>query len=197
MTIRNSAPLALAVLLLAGCAAGPAPIEPAPSDPAPDPTVTSAPPVNDDPTSWIVGYEGVGPVLWGSSADDARASLLDFAEKPVEQCPALVVFESETLPNVWLVLGDDGTTVDQVVVTADSAGDIVSSPETAEGIGVGSSVDEVVAAYPDAEVAEVPVADTRYSVTDETGWINIVVRDGVVHEIVVRDEPAVSYEVCG
>lgn len=197
MKIRNSAPLALTILLLAGCAASPAPLEPTPSDPAPEPTETSAPPVDDDPASWIVGYEGIGPVLWGSPADEARESLADFSEKPLEQCPTLLVFESETLPNVWLVIGDDGTTVDQVVVTADSAGDIASSPQTAEGIGVGSSVDDVIDAYPEAEIAEVPVADTRYSVTDGAGWINIVVRDGIVHEIVVRDEPAVSYEVCG
>ena len=199
MKVRLSASLAMTALLLAGCSVQSppetAPTSPVPSESAPAPTASSANP--DDAASWTISYEGIGPVAWGQSSDEARASLGDFTEVPVEQCPELLVFESETLPNVWLVLDGDGVTIDQVVVTADSADAVSESPKTAEGIGVGSTVDEVVAAYPDAEVEEVPVADTRYSVTDGSGWINIVVRDAVVHEIVVRDEAAVSYEVCG
>ena len=199
MKVRLSASLAITALLLAGCSvqAQPetAPSESPSTESTPAPTASPADP--DDAASWTISCEGIGPVTWGQSSDGARASLAGFTEKPVEQCPELLVFESETLPNVWLVLDAGGITVDQVVVTADSADAISESPETGEGIGVGSTVDEVMAAYPDAEVAEEPVADTRYSVTDGTGWINIVVRDGVVHEIVVRDEAAVSYEVCG
>ena len=199
MKVRLSASLAMTALLLAGCSVQSppetAPTSPVPSESAPAPTASSANP--DDTASWTISYEGIGPVAWGQSSDEARASLGDFTEKLVEQCPDLLVFESETLPNVWLVLDGDGVTIDQVVVTADSADAVSESPETAEGIGVGSTVDEVMAAYPDAEVAEEPVADTRYSITDGSGWINVVVRGGVVHEIVVRDEAAVSYEVCG
>ncbi|MGV8882441.1 MAG: hypothetical protein ACOH19_09815 [Rhodoglobus sp.] len=197
MKTRLIAPLVIGAFLLSGCASNPDSGEPAPSEPTDIPTPTSVAPEEDDPAAWVVGYEGVGPVHWGESVDEARGLLTDFTETPIEECPALAVFESQTLPNVWLVLGDDGLTADQVVITADSADAISESPLTAEGIGVGSSVDDVIAAYPDAEVGEVAVADTRYSVTDGTGWINIVVRDGVVHEIVVRDEAAVSYEVCG
>lgn len=190
---------ALAALSLAGCVASPAPtaaptvIPSASSTPQPDPA---------DPSTWIISIEGVGPVEFGAPVAEETADLVaaytDVTD--LEACSTLM-FEAEGFPTIWLSPDADGF-VNAILITAETAeGDVASgSPLTEEGIGIGSTRDELFEAYPVvADAVQDDVGYETYSVEEFEGrWVHFDVEpDGTVIDIVVNAAPQPPYEFCG
>ncbi len=190
----------LGVLVLAGCAGAGVQSSPSPSASV-SVTATSTPtPDLTDPGNWVVGFGSVGPLKVGSTLADAGSALDPFTKQQQTVCPWLIILTSPTAfpgVSVWVPVGDD-TIIDQLVVGDGSAGEVPHSPRTAAGIGLGSSVDQIMAAYPDAVVSPGRNESTVYSVTDGSGfYINMSVRSGAVNSLVTRDTTAIDGEYCG
>ncbi|AXL11186.1 hypothetical protein DXT68_02830 [Microbacterium foliorum] len=163
--------MAVTAALLAGCSA---PVSPTPTvtqtvtAPA-DPTPSASP--SASPTAGA-GPSGIGDVELGTPYDEAVATA---GATPAEVCPWLATVEADgytlTLQSPELP-EQDPAVVDLVQVSASPAdleGGPAVGPLTAEGIGVGSRVDEALAAYPDATEIE-SVGDRRYlAIESEAG----------------------------
>jgi len=119
----------------------------------PTPTPTRKPFALDDPSTWTISGNEVGPVAVGG-ADDAESDDLKSAYRllpsPESSC---------TLPGTWArdgsatihVASEDGRVVGvEVQPPGDTTPDsLVPGPTTAAGIGVGSTFEDLRAAYPD------------------------------------------------
>nr|WP_201471048.1 hypothetical protein [Microbacterium hydrocarbonoxydans] len=164
--------MAVTAALLAGCAA---PTEPTPTvtqtvpataEPAPSPSPSTSAPAAE------VSPSGIGDVELGTPYDEAVAAA---GAAPAEVCPWIASAEADgytlTLQSPEIP-EDDPAVVDLVQVSASPAdleGQPAAGPVTAEGIGLGSRVDEALAAYPDAVEIE-SVGDRRYlAIESEAG----------------------------
>ena len=196
---------AVTAALLAGCAAPASPTPTvtqtvtAPADPAP----TSSPSGSSTPTA-DASPSGIGDVELGAPYDEAVAVA---GATPVEACPWLASAEADgymlTVQRPE-VSEQDPAVVDLVQVSAspvDLEGKPAVGPLTAEGIGLGSRVDEVLTAYPDAVEIE-SVGDRRYLAIESepgTGSVFLTYTAGgdIIWAVTATslDEP--PYESCG
>lgn len=198
-----------ATVLLAGCAPA--------ADPAPSPsptataTATSTPtptptPTLDlsDPANWVIGFDSVGPFEFGQPIADARAAAAGASYVEGEGVPdcrwaflsrtshpslALAYFPDEAVTAIWVRnVGDSG------VASTDLA---AVSPKTEQGIGIGSTLDDFLAAYPDYTVLrdDGPFFAV-YSVTGPTGFLIFTFGDGVVDAIAATTVNAFTFEFC-
>ena len=122
-----------------------------------------------------------------------------FTSTVYDGCPSVVAYGKTGFPTI-LVPDRLGTgLVEQVVLQggADAAGLSANSPHTDAGIGVGSTLDELTAAYP-AITYQDDAFTPHYALPDDDGnWINFSMSDDVVKDIVVRASPVVAKEYCG
>ncbi|MGX5682517.1 hypothetical protein [Schumannella luteola] len=198
-----------ATVLLAGCAPA--------ADPAPSPsptataTATSTPtptptPTLDlsDPANWVIGFDSVGPFEFGQPIADARAAAAGASYVEGEGVPdCRVAFLSrEGSPSLTLPYWpDDVVTAIWVRNLGDSnvlAQDLAAaSPKTEQGIGIGSTRDDVVAAYPDYTVlGEEADFFTVYSVAGPSGYLVFTMEYGVVEAIASTTLNNFSFEFC-
>lgn len=203
--------LATAALLFAGCAPAspsstssttPSPTAsvPAPETPSPSPTPTTPPEDPDDPTTWLITQDGIGPVRLGEPFDEARALLPAGAEHDPEACFWTAWWDSPETGNQIYLVGattaesDDVGPVDLVASAAYQATSQIG-PVTAEGVGAGSTPDEIRAAHPDAVEAEGMIAGSFLQV----GRIFFAFPEGSERaaSVVVTTAPEPPYEVCG
>jgi len=204
----------------------PTPTEPpAPSTPAaapientptatPGPTTTRPAYAPDDPATWTISGDEVGPVALGgdttAETDDLAGA---YAEEPASACPNpdVSLFRPDHGP-VLTVTSRDGK-VDGVAIGLLGGFDpasLAASPKTAEGAGIGSTIDDLRATYPDlrytgaANGTTVPESASAglfpfftierggYSITFELGSDDVHV--GMVW---VSSDPVPPYEFCG
>ena len=201
--LKQISAVAVAVLLLAGCAPQ-TPATPTPtatsSSPSPTPTPTPTPtPDFSDPAAWVVGYGSVGPLVVGGSLAAAEPYFGTLAFSRQEPCPWFVILENSEL-TIWVMTSQaDDDLIEQVVLGDSGAPDPAEVQlRTAAGLSVGSSLADVVAAYPD--IVESQGKYSRiFSTTDGSGnYINFSVNDSdVVGSVVVRTSPEVYGEYCG
>lgn len=198
------------ILLLGGCAGRPAeppvatpaqsatPATPS-STPTPSPTPSEAALSLDDPATWVIGFTGVGPLTVGDDISEAAQVMTAFTSTVYDGCPSVVAYGKTGFPTV-LVPDRLGTgIVEQVVLQggADAAGLSTTSPHTDAGIGVGSTLDELMTAYP-AITYQDDAFTPHYALPDDEGnWINFSMSADVVKDIVVRASPVVAKEYCG
>ncbi|MCD2443279.1 hypothetical protein LQ757_13425 [Agromyces sp. SYSU K20354] len=196
----------IAILALAACASPgsaeigstgqPSPTASAVSPPTPSPAPTVDP---ADVTTWTITAEGIGPIKRAAAYPDALSELTTF--EAAELCPGAVELSRDATAGVLLSLSADGTEVATVWV-AGRAGDdgvVPASPATDAGIRLGSSGEELAAAYPDLETVAQIGADTYgYAVGDDaTGWIDFIVDGGIVTTIGSSERQAAPREFCG
>jgi len=176
----------------------PTPVEtPTPSPtPAPTPTPSPTTPAEDpaDPSTWIIDFGGVGRVTLGtpfSSQSDALPGLQDVTD-------SICVDEQRTYlaPSrlrFTLVGAKDGskrTAAIEFGNLGDGTDNRSTTPKTAAGIGISSTREELLAAYPDIqETGRYSDSVTYYGLTDGAGgWIAFAVMRDVVFEIQVGNE---------
>jgi hypothetical protein len=125
--------------------------EPAPSaSPTPEPTVTqtTAPPVAP-PTPGISPI-GIGPVRLGMTF--AEVSAATGAQLP-ERCPAMTAGAVAGVDVLWMTSDPDAPGVVDALYAfwyPFLGNDVSAGPRTAAGIGLGSSEEELLSAYPTA-----------------------------------------------
>jgi hypothetical protein len=169
--------------------------------PTPTPTPTAPPYSATDWSTWTITADGVGPATLGSAtgADDAALREGLTPAPPLVDDTGAVIYEwGCPNPNARIWERPDGKVVeivgDGVVQTVVVSGPTDSSaaqpeigPRTRAGIGLGSTLDEIRAAYPNVvQTRKDPVGGTR-----DTFW---AVPDGgrfIVFQI-PADGPAVS-----
>lgn len=194
------------LLILSGCANATAAVpiasptaSPAESTSTPSPSPTPIAVESEDPAPWIIDFGSVGPLSIGEDISDTAASMTGFTSTVYEGCPSVLSFEQPGFPTI--VIPDRlGTGIlEQIVLQggADPSELAATSPETSAGIGIGSTLDELLAAYPDITIQEDPYTP-HYALPDGSGnWINFSMLEDVVNNIVVRASPVVAKEYCG
>ena len=164
----------------------------------PSPTPSLIPPTLDQP--WPITGAGVGPVVLGMTLDEAVAAL---GQTRVEgSCKSLFFtdgLDSLIVSAAW----DDPNEIVTSLTIQRATFDLDGGRwplATAEGIGVGSSADEVISAYPDATVSDFDnlFEGPQQLVTITDGSVPIVMvidaRTNVVVEILVNlTEPPIEY----
>ncbi|QBR73701.1 hypothetical protein [Microbacterium sediminis] len=211
--IRKSAgfPLilgAIVVASLAGCSTTSGGSTPAPESPMSSAPVDSSsptptdPPVSAedqdpaDPTTWVIDGGAVGEISLG---DDYLATAEDLGDGWDETCEGLTAWGNPEL-NVFFVAGSDGTI--ETITVEGLIGDPSAGPRTPDGIGLGSTRDEVRTAYPTVEEVAPAIGDGVYlrqsddDPTDGARFFEFAAGDDRVSSITLttRDEP--PYEPC-
>lgn len=172
--------LTAALLLVTGCSDGDQPNEPDPtaaeptSEPSPTPTET---PTVVAPADLVVEPGAVGPARAGMSKVEAMKTGLFDADvpPPVEGCPPYPLQWKKQYEGVD-VIATDGT--------ISSLGVFKDGPKTSNGIGYGSTLDDLTKAYPNLS----PVVDAgfnqagAYQFTDDE-FIGFLFGDATVSSI--------------
>lgn len=159
--------------------ASPTPTPTPPPFPSPTPTPTAPAPDPADPTTWIVSQAGMGPLVIGMPFRDAIAA--------VPQAQDACGHAYSIRPDRLFFASWNGGPDDPLNVATWSRAD---GPRTAEGIGIGSTPDEVRAAYPDA------VEVTRQGLYLQSGAMFFRIETGLVDSIGVTSDE-VPWEYCG
>jgi hypothetical protein len=202
---------ATAVLLACGACSTPTPSDPTSAPPQPEPSATASatptPPALDldDPASWVIRFDSVGPLTIGGSISAERVGMTAFSDDSQPEACALVVFQGlePDVPSVWAQPDTDPDVIDVIVVTGDgeAAPFVTGSPTTVEGVGIGSTEAEILAAYPGIteQPSEVVPDFSYYAVSDDAGrYIDFTVDPaGLVESIALSDQPVPPYEYCG
>lgn len=206
---------AVVVLAASGCAGGePAPTAtvtvtapaPSPSDsptadpepapaPSPDPAAYSV----DDRGTWVIDYAGIGPFVVGSTLADIEADL----PHPPETCrPGVDTYDFDGL-GLTAVSGIDEADPSAPVavvrlLSIDAVDPSAPQPRTEAGIGLGSTVAELEAAYPELETAEGMGGSTVYRLAADSRYISFQdFGSGEIQIISVSDSMGVASEYCG
>lgn len=190
------------VAVLSACAGDGTPAgDPTTGTPSATPTATVSQ-VQDpaDPTTWIISADGVGPARLGQSVKDVEAAFPGYVD----------VSDRNSCPNPLITFfGPAGSTTTDapLLLAADETGSLIgialteAGPKTADGIGIGSTMEAVKTAYPTA------IAGSRGPTTEHNlltvkgspGWISyeIVAGDQTVNQVDVMSGSLPPYEFCG
>jgi hypothetical protein len=173
-------------------------------------TASPTEPADVDPTDWEITFDGVGPlVLAGSLSAGTAATGPAYEELPPGSCPnpATTILKSSSNPTIWVQTSADAPDEIRVIaVGGDPTGDPreAGSPKTQEGISVGSTFEELRAAYPTGRAGEgdeSPRPRLVVSGSSSSGVESYLVFDlswnGVVQTILVQRNPDHIWEFCG
>jgi hypothetical protein len=218
-TLRSSVTTVLvaAALALTGCAGGgssqpsassspsDAAVTPTPTGTAPAATPSATEPSADpaDITTWTVSEQGIGPVLIGDAFADTATGLPTWKVSEACSWTAFLPADDGSVNGYFVREADEGDGTITTVAFEALADSVVPSdgPRSAQGIGLGSTREEVMAAYPDA-VAQTPtIGDGEYLRVGAQGSAAVYfqIREGAaaVTALTVTDRDEPPYEVCG
>ncbi len=166
MKLRAGA--AIAVLLLAGACGG--------SDDSPDDEAspTKSPSASEPSAVELVAAPGaVGPVVVGMTVDEANAT--GFFEPretpdddPCKEAYGPIQWKAPHTEDLLVGVRNEGPTKDTIGVMG-----IRDTVKTAKGVGIGSTLDDVKAAYPDAKVEESEASGAVVFRQDGDKWLGI------------------------
>lgn len=202
---------AIALATLVGCApttTGGTPTssptqEPAPS-PSPEPR-TPAPADPEDPATWIISEKGVGPIEIGGDFAATLEALPDTWENDTENCAWTAWWNAvDSSHGIFFVRGSESETApigEISVYTAAETPAQVAGPVTAEGLGIGATADEIMAAYPDAQEGTAQIGGGTWIMLEGESDAHVFFefREGesAASDVVVTTRSEPSYEVCG
>ena len=192
-------------------ALGPSPTAPPSPTTTPIPTTTPAPtappaapaPEDDpsDPRTWVIGFDGVGPVKLGTSLEEQRQLLPTLEDVTDPLCvPGYLDLVAPSGFTLRIVAGQNQPTTTAAITFGNGspiADDRASSPTTAEGIGIDSTRADLLATYPDIEKTGQYQSDDYpyYGMTDGSGgWIVFALIDDQVSTIQVANESVLPLE---
>ena len=173
--------------------------------PTPTPAPTAAPPVQDpsDPSTWVIRFDGIGPVTLGSTLDSVHTAIPSWTDVTYDVC--VEGQRDLTAPDGLGLVASSANGgaggVGEVAVwynfTVSGVKDL-ATPRTAEGIGVGSTFDQLMTAYPGiTKTGEYNESATYYGLSDGSGaWIAFGVIDGRVEQIQVGPHSTLPSELC-
>jgi hypothetical protein len=117
-----------------------------------------------------------------------------------EGCTWITGYDKPEFPSIWLVATQESEVSAQIVLQkwGGAAPVAPNSPRTLEGIGIGSTDDELTTAYPTISVVE-GTYGPHYSLTDGAGnYLNFDITDeGLIDTIVLDTKPDMAGEYCG
>ncbi|MEV4687840.1 hypothetical protein [Microbacterium sp. LWH3-1.2] len=147
----------------------------------------------------MISDSGIGPIALGAPLADALALMPEGTARDTDYCEWLAWWNEGADAYDLFVTGaalTDDMPVSLVGTSARNAPAASTGPRTAEGIGVGSSVDEVRAAYPDA--VETAGSVDPSIVHLRAGRIFFTYRDDpVITSVTVTSAEEPPYELCG
>ncbi|MGU3645392.1 hypothetical protein ACLBXX_10525 [Microbacterium sp. C23T] len=201
----------MAAVVLAGCSSPAAPGASTPSK-SPDASATTAaaepsatagatPTIDsEDPSTWLITDSGIGPIELGMPFSGALELMPPGTTNDPERCAWLAWWTSQDQDyNVYTAGSSDAADAGPVglIATEGWAGAAAApGPRTADGVGVGSTVDEVRTAYPDA--VETPDSIDSSIVHLRAGRIFFTYReDPVIAAVTVTAMDVPPYELCG
>ncbi|PCE14721.1 hypothetical protein AUC47_15960 [Microbacterium sp. SZ1] len=204
--------LALMTVSAAGCASDPAPSPTssttATDAPSPSRSPTLTPPAADleDPTTWTVSAEGVGPVKIGGDLASTLSELSDAWQNDPANCSWTAWWQEPGAGyQMYAVRGTESDTAPITEISVNVGGndpaEPTQSPMTAKGIGLGASKDEVLAAYPGAQEIVAQIGDSTFLMVPgaDPAHVFFAFPEGVdaASSVVVTTRSEPSYEVCG
>lgn len=143
---------------------------------SPTPVVAENDPA--DPSTWIIGFNSVGPLTLDRPVSEQASAQSAYTGKSLDdpetgyRCSAWRLASPDYITMDLLPSSNDASTT-SVISIGGSSGDRADlpGPHTAKGIGVGSTVAELKAAYPDLVVSwsDTNVSSLEFSVTDGNG----------------------------
>lgn len=194
--------LLTAVLSACTTEEGPAPSDPPTASAVASPSDSVSPSASEPAQTAGLSADGIGPYVLGGSFEDARARLgVPDSSAGEDRCPWFVSSGDPQTLMTYVIAGmPDGVTADDEIISVSIQGDgsADDSPTTAEGVGLGSSESDVVAAYPDATTDSVLNSESALRVTEGSSAMVFQFRDGAVYLVTVlpASEP-VPAEYCG
>lgn len=214
MNIRSSTVVIVTGILVAGLAGcAPASTGGAPSSsptPVPSPSATpteepSAEPDPEDPSTWVISGAGVGPIEIGGDFAATLAELPETWTNDTENCAWTAWLKDDSGGyGVFFVRGTESDTapIGEISVYEVMQGEgATGAPMTAEGLGLGATKEEVLAAYPDAQQGTPQIGDGIWIMVpgDTAGHVFFEFREGsdTAWDITVTTRSEPSYEVCG
>ncbi|MFB2584525.1 hypothetical protein [Herbiconiux liukaitaii] len=172
--------------------------------PTPTPTPTGAPTPTSTPeagppydpadmSTWDITYTGIGPV----QLDRPVAEVLAEVAAGEEGCrPGVASFFESGVVGVGD--GSDPALIAVATTGPSSSLDITQKPSTDAGIAAGSTVDELLTAYPDAEPFTDATGRPGYRLTDGSSWIHFTSVDGLTINIIDVSRATINLkEYCG
>lgn len=169
----------------------------------PTPTPTRRPYDAADPSTWTISGDEVGPVALGGETSAELDDLVPpFTRDAASTCPNpdAFLFSNGQEQSIWVqqTMG----LVSGVLLSRHREGSTSfgTGPTTAEGIGVGSTVEELRDAYP--ALVQLNADQTSGQTIDAVGgegrWVSFVIGEpDRVTDIWVGSEPVPPYEWCG
>lgn len=153
-------------------------------------------------TNWQIGFDGIGPIKLGMSSSEVFGIVPDPGQAAVlassPGCTVSTLAPGGIGSRIMLVATSQGSReeVQVLSVTGSSGFSAGRLPRTALGVGIGSTVQEVVAAYP--EVTLVRARQGNYLITTDAEGVSLIfVDDGeAVVSIEVNRRPTPLYEPC-
>jgi hypothetical protein len=149
---------------------------------ATSPAIPTTSPVDDpsDPTTWVIGFDHVGPAQLGMTPDELVTTVPSLT--PTDPDSFCLWRDFGTTPPLQSIRwegprGSDADPVSLLIVDGLSVQSSSNSLRTDRGIGSGSSPADVKAAYPDVVTPENHRGNVIMSATDQSGnvlqfWID-------------------------
>lgn len=166
--------------------------EGSPSEPQP----SAVPVETSDPATWTIDFDSVGPIELGEAVTSARGDMSAWVAEPVDVCTWTNWFSRPEISLVF-ILTEDESAIDLIDIS-NRGQDARVGPKTAEGIGLGSTLDELTAAYPDVQrTGDYGPDYLYYAITDGSNWIVFAVEPTGISRIAVGPYDQLASEYCG
>ncbi|WP_066039347.1 hypothetical protein [Herbiconiux solani] len=166
------------------------PVTPTPTEP-PTPSADAYDPA--DMATWIISAGGIGPV----QLDRPLAEVVDEVVPPGESCrPGVAMFFNSGV--VAVGDGSESPVVAVAITGPSQTVDISGRPHTASGISAGSTFDQLLAAYPDAQSYTDSQGRPGYLVQEGSSFIHFTSVDAATVNIIEVSRDSVDLkEYCG
>lgn len=153
----------------------------------------------DDPATWVIGFDGIGPVKLGFPLAELAEETPTLSDETYDECrPSQVTLVSadELRLNAFGAT-DAEDRVGSLYLNARLPRDAQTLPRTEAGIGIGSTETELLTAYPGIRVTGTYSTSTYYAIQNESGtWVVFGIWNDQVDAIGVGPQNILPKEFC-